>query len=152
MPALIALLGWLLVTRDNGQPGQFILSNNRSSLLLPTTPQRLLDIDDALISETNPARVDGTFDYERCARLHNYLVAYGWMKFNEQDPGDSTDLLNAPSFFETEVGVERVFHDDHQAPVQMSRLDSGLISFLRHPTAICLEYLLLGGQLGRTLR
>lgn len=131
VPALIALLGWRLVARDNGQPGEFILANNRSSLLLATTPQRLLDIDDALVSETNLARVDGTFDYERCARLHNYLVAYGWMKFNEQDPGDLTDLLNAPSFFETEVEVEHVFHDEHQAPVHMSRLDSGLISFLQ---------------------
>lgn len=99
VPALIALLGWLLVTRDNDQPGEFILSSNRSSLLLATTPQRLLDVDDALVSETNPARVDGTFDDERCARLHNYLVAYGWMKFNEQDPGHLADLLNAPSFF-----------------------------------------------------
>ena len=56
VPALVALLGWLLVTRDHGQPGDFILANNRSSLLLATTPQRLLDIDDALVSETNPAR------------------------------------------------------------------------------------------------
>jgi hypothetical protein len=47
------------------------------AVTINTTVEQLLDIEDALVSEENPARDDSTFDYERCARLHNYLVAYG---------------------------------------------------------------------------
>lgn len=122
VPALIALLGWLLVTRENDQPGEFILANNRSSLLLTSTPQRLLDIDDALVSEINPARADGAFDYERCARLHNYLVAYGWMAHHDREPDDLHELLSKPSFLEI---------DRDEAQVPMNRLNPGLISFLQ---------------------
>lgn len=43
------------------------------------TPRQVLDIEDALVSDDNPARNDGILDFKRCARLHNYLVAYGWM-------------------------------------------------------------------------
>lgn len=64
-------------------------------------PQLLLDIDDALLSDSNPARTDGrSLEYERCARLHNYLVAYGWMAHHQRDAQDLDELLNRPSFFE----------------------------------------------------
>lgn len=43
------------------------------------TVEQLLNIEDALVSDDHPARDDGTVDYGRCARLHNYLVAYAWM-------------------------------------------------------------------------
>lgn len=122
MPVLIALLGWLLISRENDDPGEFILANNRSSLLLTTTPQRLLDIDDALVSESNPARTDGTFDHERCARLHNYLVAFGWIAHHERGVEDLHELLSQPSFFE----LER-----YEGQVPMNRLNPGLIYFLQ---------------------
>ncbi|OOQ91107.1 hypothetical protein PEBR_01159 [Penicillium brasilianum] len=122
VPVLIAVLGLLLIRREYGQPVEFILANNRSSLLLSSTPQTLLDIDDALVSETNPAREDGTFDYERCARLHNYLVAYGWMAHHEREVDDLQELLDRPSFFELERG-------ESQFP--MHRLNPEMISFLQ---------------------
>ncbi|CAI7569143.1 unnamed protein product [Penicillium manginii] len=60
-----------------------------------TTPQQILDIKDALVSNENPARDNGTLDYERCARLHNYLVAYGWMARNKRDTPDLDALASA---------------------------------------------------------
>lgn len=122
VPVLIAWVGLILIRRENGHSGEFILANNRSSLLLTSTPQTLLDIDDALVSETNPAREDGTFDYERCARLHNYLVAYGWMAHHEREVDDLQELLSRPSFFELE-------RDESQVP--MHRLNPEMISFLQ---------------------
>lgn len=64
-----------------------------------TTPQLILDIEDALVSDENPARDNGTLDYERCARLHNYLVAYGWMARNERDTPDLDTLASEKHFF-----------------------------------------------------
>jgi hypothetical protein len=37
-----------------------------SALIMNTTPEQILDLEDAL-------------DFQRCARLHNYLVAYAYM-------------------------------------------------------------------------
>lgn len=37
------------------------------------------DVDSLLVTETNPARGDGTMDFARCAALHNYIVQYGWL-------------------------------------------------------------------------
>ncbi|KAL1847332.1 hypothetical protein Plec18167_001413 [Paecilomyces lecythidis] len=61
-----------------------------------STPEQVLDIEDALVSESNPARVDGSLDYGRCARLHNYLVAYGWMIRHGQETPDLNALANQP--------------------------------------------------------
>ena len=52
------------------------------------TPQNILDIEDALVSDENPASSNGTLDYARCARLHNYIVAYGWMARHGKDTPD----------------------------------------------------------------
>jgi hypothetical protein len=85
-------------------------------------PQHLLDIDDALVSHSNPARTDGrSLDYERCARLHNYLVAYGWMAYHQRSAQDLEELLTRPSFFELPRDNSE-FHRD--------RLDAGLVSYL----------------------
>ncbi|RAO64964.1 uncharacterized protein BHQ10_000976 [Talaromyces amestolkiae] len=85
-------------------------------------PRLLLDIDDALVSDLNPARTDTEgLDYERCARLHNYLVAYGWMAYHQRSPEDLDELLARPKYFERQ-------HDDSE--ISRGRLDAGLISYL----------------------
>lgn len=71
------------------------------------TVEQLLDIEDALVSDEHPARDDGTFDYERCARLHNYLVAYGWMARHGRDTPDLTALAEEKWFFSDEVNPDR---------------------------------------------
>ncbi|CAG7962390.1 unnamed protein product [Penicillium nalgiovense] len=67
-----------------------------------TTPQQILNIEDALVSEANPARLNGPLDYERCARLHNYLVAYGWMAHHGQETPNLDELASQPSIFADE--------------------------------------------------
>jgi hypothetical protein len=85
-------------------------------------PRLLLDIDDALVSDSSPARTDGRgLDYERCARLHNYLVAYGWMAYHQRSADDLDELLACPTSFERQ-------RDDSE--VLRQRLDAGLISYL----------------------
>ncbi|KAJ5277799.1 hypothetical protein N7524_003952 [Penicillium chrysogenum] len=86
-----------------------------------STPQQILDIEDALVSDDNPACDDGTLDYERCARLHNYLVAYGWMARNGRDTPDLDALASEKWFFhEANEGVEAI----------RERLDEPLNKFL----------------------
>ncbi|DAA74784.1 TPA_exp: Uncharacterized protein A8136_3100 [Trichophyton benhamiae CBS 112371] len=60
----------------------------------------LLDIEDALVSDTNPAQDadNGVLDVRRCARLQNYLVARGWMARNNKQPEDLHHLLVRPSY------------------------------------------------------
>ncbi|KAJ6149399.1 hypothetical protein N7471_000598 [Penicillium samsonianum] len=65
-----------------------------------TTPQQVLNIEDALVSEANPARRNGPLDYERCARLHNYLVAYGWMARHGQETPNLDELANKDSYLD----------------------------------------------------
>ncbi|KAJ5987816.1 hypothetical protein N7481_003026 [Penicillium waksmanii] len=80
----------------------FLLQVNLSfnvTATINTTPQLILDIEDALVSDENPARDNGTLDYERCARLHNYLVAYGWMARNGRDTPDLDALASERWFF-----------------------------------------------------
>ncbi|KAI2684472.1 hypothetical protein LCP963914a_5204 [Penicillium roqueforti] len=67
-----------------------------------TTPQQILNIEDALVSEANPARLNGPLDYERCARLHNYLVAYGWMARHGQETPNLDVLASQPFIFADE--------------------------------------------------
>ncbi|KAJ5374934.1 hypothetical protein N7517_006940 [Penicillium concentricum] len=67
-----------------------------------TTPQQILNIDDALVSEANPARLSGPLDYERCARLHNYLVAYGWMARHRQETPNLDELASQAFVFPNE--------------------------------------------------
>ncbi|KAJ5206010.1 hypothetical protein N7491_003368 [Penicillium cf. griseofulvum] len=67
-----------------------------------TTPEQILNIEDALVSEANPARLNGPLDYERCARLHNYLVAYGWMARHGQETPNLDELASQPVIFANE--------------------------------------------------
>ncbi|KAJ6189393.1 hypothetical protein N7519_004301 [Penicillium mononematosum] len=67
-----------------------------------TTPEQILNIEDALVSEANPARLNGPLDYERCAGLHNYLVAYGWMARHGQETPNLDELASQPSIFADE--------------------------------------------------
>uniref|UniRef100_A0A093VAB0 S-adenosylmethionine synthase n=1 Tax=Talaromyces marneffei PM1 TaxID=1077442 RepID=A0A093VAB0_TALMA len=117
------LLAWLVVPlfREQQGDGSTPTSGTISRLGLMENPQRLLDIDDALVSDSNPARNDGSLDYERCARLHNYLVAYSWMAYHQRDAQDLVELLIRPSFFERP-------RDDSE--FLRGRLDPGLISYL----------------------
>jgi hypothetical protein len=86
-----------------------------------TTPQSILDIEDALVSDDNPARDDGTLDYERCARLHNYLVAHGWMARTGRETPDLDALASEKWFFhEANEEVETI----------RERLDAPLNKFL----------------------
>lgn len=85
-----------------------------------TTPQQILDIEDALVSDSSPAR-DGTLDYERCARLHNSLVAYSWMAHHKRDTPDLNTLASEEWFFrEAEENIAAI----------RSRLITPLNSFL----------------------
>lgn len=85
------------------------------------TLQELLDIEDALVTEQRPARSDGPLDYERCARLHNYLAVYGWMAVAGEHEQGLDELLGRPSFLERQA-------DGDGMP--LDRLDPALISFL----------------------
>jgi hypothetical protein len=55
--------------------------------------ESLLNIEDALVLPSNPARTDGALDYERCARLHNYLVTCGWMVRHEKGPHELNGII-----------------------------------------------------------
>jgi hypothetical protein len=79
------------------------------TVTMKTTPQQILDIEDALVSDDNPARDDGALDYERCARLHNYLVAYGWMARNGRDTPDLDALASEKWFFQEANGGGRSY-------------------------------------------
>ncbi|KAJ5793990.1 hypothetical protein N7457_000589 [Penicillium paradoxum] len=83
------------------------------------TPKQVLDIEDALVTEDNPARDDKSLDYERCARLHNYLVAYAWMARHDQQMPDLNELASQRS---------RLFGEDEEA--LRARLVPSMNSFL----------------------
>ncbi|KAJ5189452.1 hypothetical protein N7491_005783 [Penicillium cf. griseofulvum] len=63
-----------------------------------TTPEQILVIEDALVSDENQARDEDTLDFQRCARLHNYLVAYAYMARNGTNTPD-LDALTSESWF-----------------------------------------------------
>ncbi|KAJ6000203.1 hypothetical protein N7481_000612 [Penicillium waksmanii] len=88
-----------------------------------TTAQHILDIEDALVSDENPPRDNGTLEYERCARLHNYLAAYGWMARNGKEaPELDLDALAAE---------KRFFHETNdEVDAIRDRLDAPLNKFL----------------------
>ncbi|KAJ5840483.1 hypothetical protein EN45_099800 [Penicillium chrysogenum] len=65
-----------------------------------TTPEQTLNIEYALVSEGNPHA--SMADYERCARLHNHLVAYGWMARDGQETLNLDELASQPSIFADE--------------------------------------------------
>lgn len=83
----------------------------------------LLDIQGALVSPTNPSRVDGTLDVERCAKLHNHLVALSWMERHQKSPEDLDELLDLSrwSYFSVFGG---------EADQVRERLDPQLCRFL----------------------
>ncbi|KAJ6008132.1 hypothetical protein N7540_012108 [Penicillium herquei] len=85
------------------------------------TTHQILDINDALVSDENPARENGTLDYERCARLHNYIVAYGWMARHGKVTPDLDELVSLRSIFS---------EADEATQAIRERLDSSLNSFL----------------------
>lgn len=84
---------------------------------------QLLDIKDALVSAAHPARTDGNLDAERCARLHNHLVALSWMERNGKTSGALVELENSAhwSYFS-------VF--GNEADQVRERLDPQLSQFL----------------------
>jgi len=72
------------------------------------------EVRDQLVSDDNPARVEGDLDYERCAALHNAIFKHGWTasgrsidelplttcwEANEQEWEDNADRLQ-PSMIE----------------------------------------------------
>ncbi|KAI0547409.1 hypothetical protein F4679DRAFT_597645 [Xylaria curta] len=69
-----------------------------------------------LVTLANPARDDGTLDYERCAKLHNSLVEHAWVA-----DGRLLDDLERRSFFE---------HYGDEANDIADRLDPSLVAFL----------------------
>ncbi|RAO73359.1 uncharacterized protein BHQ10_009371 [Talaromyces amestolkiae] len=81
--------------------------------------ESLIDIEDALVSPLNPARDDGTLDYERCARLHNYLVTYGWMARHGKGPHELDELLHRPKYL-----------DNTRSNYPINRLHPAIIAFL----------------------
>lgn len=81
--------------------------------------ESLVNIEDALVSPSNPARDDGTLDYERCARLHNYLVAYGWMARHGKGPHELDELLHRPKYL-----------DNTRSDYPINRLHPDVIAFL----------------------
>lgn len=125
--AFICFCLWLFFADylNSKDPRESSISSSNNSfgvhLSAMTTPHRLLDIEDALVSESNPARTDGPLDYERCARLHNYLVAYGWMAWHGRGEQDLDELLSQPSFYE---------RDHFGSDLPRDQLDLALISFL----------------------
>ena len=105
-----------------GITGLFSCPSSRSStLIMNTTPEQILDIEDALVTHENPARDEDTLDFQRCARLHNYLVAYAYMARNNTNTPDLDALANETWFFhESNVDIDAI----------RARLDSSLNSFL----------------------
>ena len=85
--------------------------------------QQLLDTQDALVSAAHPALADGNLDVERCARLHNHLVALSWMERNEKNSNELEELASSAhwSYFS-------VFGDE--ADQVRERLDPQLAQFL----------------------
>ncbi|KAK2593683.1 hypothetical protein QQS21_008626 [Conoideocrella luteorostrata] len=84
---------------------------------------QLLDIQDVLVTAANPARADGDLDVERCARLHNYLVALTWMERHQKSAQELNELMgsNQWSYF-------TVFGDE--ADQVRERLDPQLSALL----------------------
>ncbi|CAG8066575.1 unnamed protein product [Penicillium salamii] len=70
-----------------------------TTLIMNTTAEQILDIEDALVSDDNPARDEYTLDFQRCARLHNYLVAYAYMARKETKTLDLDALASESWFF-----------------------------------------------------
>lgn len=98
---IICALAWNLFVdwEEYGDTSTTRTATRRLDLMV--NPRLLLDIDDAMVSDSNPARTDGRgLDYERCARLHNYLVAYGWMAYHQRSPDDLDELLARATFFD----------------------------------------------------
>ncbi|GIK00105.1 hypothetical protein Aspvir_004120 [Aspergillus viridinutans] len=91
-------------------------------MALNMTVEPVLDIEDALVSDDNPARNDGTFDYERCARLHNYLVAYAWMARHGRDTPD-LDALSEEKWFFSDRNPDRDANRELLHPSLSSFLD-----------------------------
>lgn len=86
------------------------------------TLNQLLDIEDVLVTPTNPARADGNLDVARCAKLHNHLVALSWMERHQKSAQELNELTDSHrSYFD-------VFGDE--ADEVRQRLDPQFASFL----------------------
>lgn len=75
------------------------------------------DVRDQLVSDDNPARVEGDLDYERCAALHNAIVKHGWTA-----SGHSIDELPLTTCWEAN---EEEWEDN------ADRLQPSMIEFLK---------------------
>lgn len=62
------------------------------------TSHPLMDIRDSLVVPANPPRDDGNLDWERCAKLHNFLVALGWMAAMGKETDDLDELMQPDKF------------------------------------------------------
>lgn len=94
------------------------------------------DINDALVTASNPARSDGSLDHARCAALHNYLLRHGWLAGGRAEE----DLENHHGSFFSQHGDE--------AEELRSRLDPSVIAFLesvRTPMEPSAFYFWVGG-------
>ncbi|KAJ5286594.1 hypothetical protein N7478_002280 [Penicillium angulare] len=74
----------------------------------------ILDIEDALVTPSNPARNDYTLDYTRCSRLHNYIVGYLWSAQHNWETPSTSELAARPRT----LGYE----PDHDISALRSRL------------------------------
>ncbi|VUC24140.1 unnamed protein product [Clonostachys rosea] len=62
--------------------------------------ERVLDVEDVLVSDVRSILYSNRLDVERCVRLHNYLAARAWMAKRQKGPGDLHELFHRPSYLE----------------------------------------------------
>jgi hypothetical protein len=75
------------------------------------------DISSWLVTSSNPPRQTDRLDYERCAALHNYIVAHGWIA-----SGLTPAELPRRTWFDT--------HSD-EADEQRENLHDSVVEFLK---------------------
>lgn len=65
-------------------------------------PRRIHNIDDAVVTRSNPSPPRGTFDSVRCARLYNYIVAcgYAYLRGQHVTQADSLRARARPSYLD----------------------------------------------------
>ncbi len=105
---VIAIIVSVVIRQHSSEAGQPATRNNHL---------HAMDDGGHLVTLANPAREDGTLDYERCAKLHNRLVEHAWVA-----DGRLLDDLERRSFFE---------HYGDEANDIADRLDPSLVAFLK---------------------
>ncbi|KAJ5088490.1 hypothetical protein N7456_012106 [Penicillium angulare] len=94
---------------------------------MPPQTHDIFDIEDALVTPENPALDSYTLDYTRCARLHNYLVAYLWSAQHDWETPSSTELQAA---CRKSLGEEHNLGEEYEQ--QRSAIRSRLHPSLNH--------------------